>query len=80
MTKTKTAKDWQKQVKGLLKSELKKKDIGYKELSTRLKSIGVKESPENIANKISRGKFSMIFFIQCMEAIHTNTIRILDED
>jgi hypothetical protein len=56
-------------VKGLLKAELKRRNIGCRELAERLAAIGVKDSERNIANKISRGGFTAVFFIQCLEAI-----------
>jgi Domain of unknown function (DUF6471) len=36
----------------------------------------VNETPENIANKISRGKFTAVFFLQCTEAIGAKTIHL----
>lgn len=37
---------------GLLKSELKRKNIGSRELAERLAAMGVHDSEQNIANKI----------------------------
>ncbi len=65
--------DWTHEVKRLLKGELKRRDVGYQALNESLKAMGIDETPENIANKISRGKFTAVFFIQCMEAIGTKT-------
>lgn len=61
--------DWQARVKGILKAELKRRNLGYRELAERLESVGVHETERNIANKISRGGFSATFFVQCLEAI-----------
>lgn len=61
--------DWSKKVKGLLKSELKRKGISYKELTDKLAEIGVKDSERNIANKLARGSFTAVFFVQCLTAI-----------
>lgn len=63
-------------VKGLLKAELARKDISYKELVEKLAALGISETPENIANKISRGKFTAIFLIQCLVAIGCTTIHL----
>ena len=35
----------------------------------RLEAVGVHETERNIANKISRGGFSAVFFVQCLEVI-----------
>lgn len=71
-----TDKEWENKVKGLLKAELKRKGITYQELTDRLATLGVIETPENIANKISRGKFTAVFLMQCMEAIGCTVVRL----
>jgi hypothetical protein len=71
-------KDWQALVKGILKAELKRRNLSYADLAERLAAIGVKDNERNIANKIARGSFTAVFFIQCLEAIECHTIR-LDE-
>lgn len=72
------SEEWAKKVKGILKSELKRRHIGYKELAEKLEALGVSDSERNIANKIARGSFTAVFFIQCLEAIGCHTVR-LDE-
>jgi hypothetical protein len=71
-------RDWQAQVKGLLKAELKRKNLSYADLAEKLGGVGVKENERNISNKIGRGSFTAVFFVQCMEAIGCHTIH-LDE-
>lgn len=63
-------------VKGLLKAELKKKNVSYRQLAERLTAMGVPETEANIANKISRGGFTAVFFVQCLAAIGAHTIRL----
>jgi 3-mercaptopyruvate sulfurtransferase SseA len=70
---------WQALVKGLLKAELKRRNVSYADLAAKLGELGIRESPENIANKISRGGFTAVFFIQCMRAIGSQTIRLTDD-
>ena len=48
-------KDWQDRVKGLLKAELKRRNVGYRELAEKLSAMGIPETELNIKNKISRG-------------------------
>lgn len=72
-------KDWVAQVKGILKAELKRRDLSYADLAERLAAVGVKDSERNISNKISRGTFTAIWFVQCMEAIGVKTIHLEDE-
>jgi hypothetical protein len=71
-------RDWHAQVKGLLKAELKRRNLSYADLAHKLGAVGVKENERNISNKIGRGSFTAVFFVQCMEAIGCHTIH-LDE-
>lgn len=72
----KAALDWENQAKGLLKAELKRRNISYAELVGKLADIGVMDSEPNIRNKISRGKFTAVFLIQCLEAIGAKELRL----
>ncbi len=69
-------RDWQAHIKGILKAELKRKGISYIELAQKLHAIGVKENDANIRTKISRGGFTAVFFIQCLEAIGCHTLHL----
>ncbi len=69
---------WQARVKGILKGELKRRNVSYRELAERLERLGVHETEQNIANKISRGGFSAVFFVQCLRAVGTKSLA-LDE-
>jgi 3-mercaptopyruvate sulfurtransferase SseA len=71
-----TDSDWQERVKGLLKSELKRRNISYKQLADKLKQLGIQESDRNIANKLARGGFSAVFLIQCLSAIGCDTVHL----
>lgn len=68
--------DWQAHVKGILKAELKRRNVGYKELADRLAELGIRETETNIRTKISRGGFSAVFFVQCLIAIGAYTVRL----
>lgn len=68
--------DWSNRVKAVLKAELKRRNVTYEQLSARLGEMGIQETPENIANKISRGKFTAIFLFQCLDAIGCKTINV----
>jgi hypothetical protein len=67
---------WQERVKSLLKAELKRRGVSYKQLAEKLGEIGVIETDRNIANKLARGGFSAVFLIQCLEAIGCDVIRL----
>ena len=61
--------EWQARVKNILKAELKRRGVSYKQLAERLEAMGVHDSERNINNKISRGGFTAVFFLQCLQAI-----------
>jgi len=76
MPKHNTDAEWSDKAKNLLRSELKRKGVTYSQLSDLLNKIGVTENEKNIANKISRGVFTMAFFLQCMSAIEVTDLRL----
>ena len=69
-------KNWEDQVKTLLKVELKRREVTYAQLVGLLADIGVMDSEPNIRNKLSRGKFTAVFFVQCLTAIGVTEIRL----
>lgn len=72
--------EWADKVKGLLKAELKRRIVSYKQLADKLDELGIRETEANIKNKISRGGFSAVFFVQCLSAIGCHQLHIsLDE-
>ena len=71
-----TDMEWENRVKGMLKAELKRRDVTYAQLVGKLADIGVMDSEPNIRNKISRGKFTAVFLIQCLTAIGVDSLRL----
>ena len=52
---------YEERAKNLLKAELKRRGIRYRELAEKLAAIGVGETERNLNNKISRGGFQRLF-------------------
>jgi hypothetical protein len=75
---TKKGTQWKAKAKGLLKAELKRRNLSYADLAERMSAIGIKENERNLSNKIARGSFSAVFLLQCLEAIGTRTIHLED--
>lgn len=71
-------KEWENRIKGLLKAELKRRNVTYAELVGRLADVGVMDSEPNIRNKISRGKFTAVFLVQCLTAIGVSSLHLQD--
>jgi hypothetical protein len=72
----KAPKDWEDQAKAVLKAELKRRGVTYKQLQAKLEAVGVSETEPNIRNKLARGKFTAVFLLQCLEAVGVDTLRI----
>lgn len=63
--------DWEAKAANILKAELKRQGVTYAQLA---ELIGDKEP--NVRNKLSRGKFSAAYMLQCVAAIGLGEIRI----
>lgn len=68
--------DWEMRAAGLLKAELKRKGVTYAQLVERLATIGVDEKEVNVRNKLSRGKFTAAFLLQCLEAVGSQQLHL----
>lgn len=64
-----TDAEWQAEVKGMLKAEIKRRNMTYEQLAGKLAEIGVQVDPHVLRNKVSRGGFSAVFFVQCLRAL-----------
>ena len=74
-----TDEKWEALAKGLLKAELKRRNMTYANLVSRLAEMGIKEDEHNLRNKVARGKFTAAFLLQCLSAIGVQTVRLADE-
>jgi hypothetical protein len=70
--------EWAERAKNLLKAELKRRGVGYRELAEKLSAMGIPETERNIANKISRGGFTAAFLLQCLKAVGCSNLRLED--
>ena len=68
--------DWESKVQGLLKAELKRRNVTYAQLVEKLAEVGVSETEPNIRNKLARGKFTAVFMVQCLEAVGCQILRL----
>lgn len=63
--------EWETKAANLLKAEFKRKGVTYAQLA---ELIGEKEV--NIRNKLSRGKFSAAFLLQCLSSLGVSEFRV----
>ena len=68
--------DFELKAANLLKAELKRKGVTYAGLVEKLAAIGVDEKEANVRNKLSRGKFTAAFLLQCLSAIEVDSVRL----
>lgn len=76
VAKVENQNEWAIKAKNILKAELRRKGVGYRDLAQMLSDMGTEISEQGVANKISRGGFSASFMVQCFEAIGEREIRL----
>ena len=68
--------DWEEMAKGLLRGEMARKGVTYAQLVERLSALGVDDNERNLRNKVSRGKFTAGFLLQCLSALGSSQLRL----
>lgn len=69
--------DYEMMAANLLKAELKRKGVTYAQLVEKMAAIGVDEKEVNVRNKLSRGKFTAAFLLQCLSAIGSQQLHLV---
>lgn len=60
--------------KQVIKIEMTKRDMGYRELAAALADLGVEIEEKVLRNKVARGTFSAAFLMTCMIAMQVKSI------
>ena len=68
--------DWETKARGIIRGEMARQNVTYAQLVERLATIGVQEDERNLRNKVSRGKFTAAFLLQCLMAMGALTFRL----
>ena len=74
MDRLHTFVNWENEARRILKAEIVRRGLTYAVLAKRLQAIGVHETERSLANKMSRGTFTFVFFLQCMKAMGASSI------
>jgi Domain of unknown function (DUF6471) len=74
-----TDADWQSLVKGMLRGEMKRRNLTYDQLAEKLTAIGIPTTARVLRTKVSRGGFAAVFMVQCFKAMGARVIRIEEE-
>ena len=65
--------------RGILRAEMARQNVTYAQLIEKLAALGIEENERNLRNKISRGKFTAAFLLDCCEALSVRSLQILNE-
>lgn len=67
---------WRREARRLLLTEMTKKDMDLKDLARALEVVELDVNPKALSNKINRGTFSFMFFLQCMRALKVTAVNL----
>lgn len=68
--------DWEERAKGMIRGEMARRGVTYAQLVEKLATIGVDENERNLRNKVSRGKFTAGFLLQCLSALGASHLEV----
>lgn len=71
--------DWEAKARGIIRGEMARRGITYAQLVGKLAEIGVTEDERNLRNKVSRGKFTAAFLLQCVAALGARSIALVED-
>jgi hypothetical protein len=71
-------RDWAERAARYLKAELKRADVTYEELASRLTAKGWEETKASVANKLARATMSAHFFLASLESIGKSGLELED--
>ena len=68
--------DWEARARGLIRAEMARQAVTYAQLVEKLAALGIQEDERNLRNKVSRGKFTAGFLLQCLSALGVPQLRL----
>jgi hypothetical protein len=78
MRATDKEREWGAKASRYIKAELKRANVGYKELARRLNNHGFHESETSITGKLARRSFAASFFLACLAVLERGELRLED--
>jgi hypothetical protein len=79
MRATDKEREWGAKASRCIKAELKRANVGYKELARRLNNHGFNESETSITGKLARRSFAAsFFFLACLAVLVRGELRLED--
>ena len=69
-------KAWEEMVKNMLRAEMMRHGVSYAVLADRLATVGITDNELNLRNKVSRGRFTAVFLVQCLKVLDVEWIHV----
>jgi hypothetical protein len=69
-------KAWEELAKNILRAEMMKNGVSYAVLAERLATFGITDNELNLRNKVSRGRFTAVFLMQCLTVLGADWIKV----
>lgn len=69
-------KAWEEVAKNILRAEMMRHGVSYATLAERLSVLGITDNELNLRNKVSRGRFTAVFLLQCLKALDAEWIHL----
>lgn len=69
-------KAWEELAKNILRAEMMRHGISYATLAERLATVGITDNELNLRNKVSRGRFTAVFLMQCLTVLGADWIKV----
>ncbi|MEP0325108.1 DUF6471 domain-containing protein [Bauldia litoralis] len=67
--------DWEAKARGIVRGEMARQGVTYSQLVEKLAELGISEDERNLRNKVSRGKFTAAFLLQCLAALGGDQVK-----
>lgn len=67
---------WERQAKNLIRAELMRRGLSQERLVEHLSTLGIEETVPNLRKKLSRGRFTAVFFLQLMAAMRVEWLQL----
>lgn len=69
-------KAWEELAKNILRAQMMANGVSYAALAERLAAFGITDNELNLRNKVSRGRFTAVFLMQCLTALGADWIKV----
>lgn len=69
-------KAWEELAKNILRAQMMVNGVSYATLAERLAALGITDNELNLRNKVSRGRFTAVFLMQCLTALGADWIKV----